>query len=72
MTGPVNKDSQSQRVTATTEEELDGSTSGKLRPVGVVISAGKMDKTVKVRLPGQKWNRYLRKVWIISCTNKRQ
>jgi hypothetical protein len=43
-------------------KETDGSTSGKLRPVGVVVSAGKMQNTVKVRLPSQKWNNYLRKV----------
>jgi hypothetical protein len=43
-------------------KETDGSTSGKLRPVGVVVSAGNMQNTVKVRLPSQKWNNYLRKV----------
>jgi hypothetical protein len=43
-------------------KETDGSTSGKSRPVGVVVSAGKMQNTVKVRLPSQKWNNYLRKV----------
>lgn len=31
-------------------------------PVGVVVSSGKMHKTVKVRVPGQEWNSYLRKV----------
>lgn len=30
--------------------------------VGIVVDAGKMDKTVKVRIPGQTWNNYLRKV----------
>ncbi|KAL1311004.1 hypothetical protein AAFC00_001222 [Neodothiora populina] len=30
-------------------------------PVGVVVSAGKMQKTVKVRIPGQKYNKHLRK-----------
>jgi small subunit ribosomal protein S17 len=29
---------------------------------GVVISAGLMDKTVKVRVGGQKWNAFLKKV----------
>ncbi len=29
---------------------------------GVVISAGLMDKTVKVRVGGQKWNSFLKKV----------
>jgi len=29
---------------------------------GVVVSAGKMDKTVKVRIPQQKWNRKIKKV----------
>lgn len=43
-------------------KEAEGSTSGKSRPVGVVVSAGKMQSTVKVRIPSQKWNNYLRKV----------
>lgn len=29
---------------------------------GVVVSAGKMMKTVKVRIPGQKWDKHIRKV----------
>jgi small subunit ribosomal protein S17 len=29
---------------------------------GVVITAGTMDKTVKVRVGGQKWNSFLKKV----------
>lgn len=29
---------------------------------GVVISAGLMDKTVKVRVGGQKWNNWVKKV----------
>ena len=29
---------------------------------GVVVSAGLMDKTVKVRVGGQKWNNYVKKV----------
>lgn len=29
---------------------------------GVVISSGKMMKTVKVRVAGQKWNKHIRKV----------
>ena len=33
------------------------------RRVGVVISAGKMDKTVKVRLPSQQWNSKIKKVF---------
>ncbi|EKG17662.1 Ribosomal protein S17 [Macrophomina phaseolina MS6] len=28
---------------------------------GVVVSAGKMTKTVKVRIPGQKWDKHIRK-----------
>jgi hypothetical protein len=32
---------------------------------GVVISAGLMDKTVKVRVGGQKWNSFLKKVRFI-------
>lgn len=32
------------------------------RLVGVVVSSGKMDKTVKVRLPGQRWNKKIHKV----------
>lgn len=59
ITTPVVQDAQPQALAL---EETDGSTSGKLRPVGVVVSAGKMDRTVKVRLPSQKWNNYLRKV----------
>jgi hypothetical protein len=31
--------------------------------VGVVVSAGKMMKAVKVRVPKQEWNSYVRKVW---------
>lgn len=31
------------------------------RIVAVVVDAGKMSKTVKVRIPGQRWNAYLRK-----------
>lgn len=30
--------------------------------VGVVVSAGKMDKTVKVRVPGQRWEKKIGKV----------
>jgi small subunit ribosomal protein S17 len=67
---PVVDDAQFQ---TTGLNETDGSTSGKLRPVGVVVSAGKMERTVKVRLPSQKWNNYLRKVTlrpsILSVTN---
>lgn len=29
---------------------------------GVVVSAGKMMRTVKVRIPGQKWDKHIRKV----------
>ncbi|THX02736.1 nucleic acid-binding protein [Aureobasidium pullulans] len=58
ITTPVVQDGQPQTLAL---EETDGNTSGKSRPVGVVVSAGKMEKTVKVRLPGQKWNKYLRK-----------
>lgn len=59
ITPPVVQDAQSKIATS---KETEGSTSGKSRPVGVVVSAGKMQNTVKVRLPSQKWNNYLRKV----------
>ena len=29
---------------------------------GVVVTAGLMEKTVKVRVAGQKWNNFLKKV----------
>jgi ribosomal protein S17 len=32
---------------------------------GVVISAGKMMKTVKVQVPKQKWNKHIQKVYIV-------
>lgn len=35
---------------------------GQRKPVGVVVSAGKMQNTVKVRIPGQTFNKHLRKV----------
>ena len=47
------------------KEELDVKPGGKARTarlVGVVVSIGKMDKTVKVSVAGQTWNAYLRKV----------
>lgn len=59
ITSPVVQDAQPQSLGT---KETEGSTSGKSRPVGVVVSAGKMQNTVKVRLPSQKWNNYLRKV----------
>lgn len=59
ITPPVVQDAQSKIASP---KETEGSTSGKSRPVGVVVSAGKMQNTVKVRLPSQKWNNYLRKV----------
>ena len=59
ITAPVVQDAQSKIASP---KETEGSTSGKSRPVGVVVSAGKMQNTVKVRLPSQKWNNYLRKV----------
>jgi hypothetical protein len=59
ITTPVVQDAQSQ---TSGSKKMEGSTSGKSRPVGVVVSAGKMQSTVKVRLPSQKWNNYLRKV----------
>lgn len=36
---------------------------------GVVVSAGKMTKTVKVRIPGQKWDKHIRKV-SNSCSRR--
>lgn len=35
---------------------------------GVVVSAGKMMKTVKVQVPKQKWNRRIQKVCSLSFT----
>lgn len=32
------------------------------RQVGVVVSAGKMDRAVKVRIAGQEWNNKFRRV----------
>lgn len=37
---------------------------------GVVVSAGLMQKTVKVRVGGQKWNKVVNKVREISTTVK--
>jgi hypothetical protein len=34
--------------------------------VGVVVSQGKMDKVVKVRLPGQRWEKKIKKVRITA------
>jgi hypothetical protein len=31
---------------------------------GVVVSAGLMQKTVKVRVGGQRWNKQVKKVWL--------
>ena len=36
--------------------------------VGVVVSAGKMSKAVKVRVAGQEWNKNIRKVCLPSVT----
>jgi hypothetical protein len=33
--------------------------------VGVVVSAGKMSKAVKVRIAGQEWNKKIRKVRLV-------
>ena len=52
--------------TTTSQSDADGAPKSRPLPVGVVVSAGKMAKTVKVRIPGQTWNKYLRKV---SSTN---
>jgi hypothetical protein len=35
---------------------------------GVVVTAGLMDKTVKVRVGGQKWNAFLQKVRLTFLT----
>lgn len=51
---------------AATMEEVGKPVVGKRGPVGVVVSAGKMQKTVKVRVPGQKWNKHLRKVSFVT------
>jgi small subunit ribosomal protein S17 len=37
---------------------------------GVVVSSGKMDRTVKVRVPGQTWNRKIQKVCLILQPSK--
>ena len=34
---------------------------------GVVVSAGKMDRTVKVRVPWQRWEQKIKKVSLIVC-----
>jgi hypothetical protein len=34
---------------------------------GIVVSAGLMQKTVKVRVGGQKWNKIINKVCILQC-----
>jgi len=34
--------------------------------MGVVVSAGKMMKTVKVRVADQEWNNHIKKVLLIS------
>lgn len=45
------------------EEKVQRETVSKhKRIIGVVVSAGKMDKTVKVRLPTQRWNTRIHKV----------
>lgn len=38
--------------------------------VGVVVSAGKMDKTVKVRIPGQRWEKKIGKVGRVCRLNR--
>lgn len=35
---------------------------------GVVVSAGLMDKTVRVRIPGRRWNKKIGKVWGRLCS----
>lgn len=40
-------------------------------PVGVVVSAGKMQKTVKVRIPGMKFHKHLRKVCVAELDDLR-
>ena len=35
---------------------------------GIVVSAGLMDKTVKVKLGGQRWEKRISKVSFISCS----
>jgi len=62
----------SESISAPTSEETGSSkaprsqtespTQNERKLVGVVVSAGKMQKTVKVRIPGQKFNKHLRKV----------
>lgn len=34
---------------------------------GVVVSAGKMQKTVKVRVGGERWNNFMQKVGLKGC-----
>ena len=36
---------------------------------GVVVSAGLMDKTVRVRVPGERWNKKLAKVFHMDCSS---
>lgn len=44
------------------EKEQRDKTEGHKRIVGVVVSAGKMDKTVRVQVPGKVWNKRIKKV----------
>lgn len=45
------------------DEKVQREKASKHRPItGVVVSAGRMHKTVKVRVPGQEWNKKIGKV----------
>lgn len=47
---------------AHTEKEQRAKTEEHREIVGVVVRSGKMDRTVTVRLPGQRWERKVGKV----------
>lgn len=57
-------------VLHTKEKEQRENTEPHKRIVGVVVSAGKMHKTVKVRVAGQKWNRRIKKVGRLGCQTR--
>ncbi|KAK5168961.1 uncharacterized protein LTR77_006270 [Saxophila tyrrhenica] len=48
-------------ILAAEERKQRETVQGHKRLVGVVVSSGKMDKTVKVRLPKQRWNKRIHK-----------
>lgn len=49
------------------EKKLREKTVPHKKVIGVVVSAGKMQKTVKVRVAGQEWNKRIGKVRLGHC-----